>query len=169
MPEFLKSLLELTPLRDLDETSQLLSLAAIALAVLFLVLWFYRRLRQAAEAARHRAQLRRTRAAVEERTQELTRQAAHIIATSSTGEVVGYRIIRQIEAVFTDGHKTAAIAVEAVKALAARKGANAVINLRSDRLTTNTYAAHGDAVVVRALDAPPPLESPPGPAPESHH
>ena len=33
---------------------------------------------------------------------ERSREAENIIATSSTGEVAGYRVVRQIEAVFVD-------------------------------------------------------------------
>ncbi|NUQ48251.1 MAG: hypothetical protein HUU22_19735, partial [Phycisphaerae bacterium] len=51
--------------------------------------------------------------------------ASRILATSSTGQVAGYEIVRQIEAVFEDGHRAPAEAVEALKAAAAQRGANA--------------------------------------------
>src|SRR5205085_4897927 len=56
-------------------------------------------------------------------------QASQIIATSSTASVAGYEIIRQIEAVFEEGHRSPSEAIESLKAAAAERGANAVVNL----------------------------------------
>jgi len=88
---------------------------------------------------------------------EIERQAAHIIATSSTAAIAGFEILRQIEAVFTEGHASPQDAVAALKAAAAEKGANAVINLSGQRQGTGKCAANGDAVMVKpiaGLDAP---------------
>ena len=88
---------------------------------------------------------------------EIDRQAGHIMATSSTGAIAGFEIVRQIEAVFTEGHASPQDAVAALKATAAEKGANAVINLSGQRQGTGKCAAHGDAVMVKpiaGLDAP---------------
>jgi len=73
-----------------------------------------------------------------------------IIATSSTPNVAGYRITRQIEAVFVDGGRTPGDAVTALKAAAALRGANAVINLSQQRTAAGKCSAQGDAVVVVA-------------------
>ncbi len=99
---------------------------------------------------------------------EIERKAGHIIASSSTAAIAGFEIIRQIEAVFTEGHMTPQDAVNALKAAAAEKGANAVINLSGQRQGTGKCAAHGDAVMVKpieGLDSPatdtPPADDPP--------
>jgi len=73
-----------------------------------------------------------------------------ILATSSTPSVAGYKIVRQIEAVFVDGCRAPAEAVTALKAAAARRGANAVINLSQQRTAAGKCSAQGDAVVVQA-------------------
>lgn len=73
-----------------------------------------------------------------------------IVATSSTPTVAGYKIVRQIEAVFVDGCRAPAEAVTALKAAAARRGANAVINLSQQRTAAGKCSAQGDAVVVQA-------------------
>ena len=83
-------------------------------------------------------------------------QASQIIATSSTGNVAGYEIVRQIEAVFEDGHRSPAEAIESVKAAAAQRGANAVGNLSQQRTTSGRCAASGDAVVVKPIVPPKP-------------
>ena len=73
-----------------------------------------------------------------------------ILATSSSATVAGYRIVRQIEAVFVDGCRAPSEAVTALKAAAARRGANAVINLSQQRTAAGKCSAQGDAVVVQA-------------------
>ncbi len=88
---------------------------------------------------------------------KIDRQAGHIVATSSTAAIAGFEILRQIEAVFTEGHASPQDAVAALKAAAAEKGANAVINLSGQRQGTGKCAAHGDAVMVKpiaGLDVP---------------
>ena len=75
--------------------------------------------------------------------------AAGIVATSSTPTAAGYDLIRQIEAVFVEGHRTPDDAVTALKALAVRKGANAIINLSQSRTAAGRCTAQGDAVLVR--------------------
>lgn len=73
-----------------------------------------------------------------------------ILATSSTPTVAGYKIVRQIEAVFVDGCRAPTEAITALKAAAARRGANAVINLSQQRTAAGKCSAQGDAVVVQA-------------------
>ena len=59
---------------------------------------------------------------------------------------------------FTEGHKSPANAVEMLKALAAQKGANAIINLAGERPPGNKCVARGDAVIVRSLQRRPRAE-----------
>jgi uncharacterized protein YbjQ (UPF0145 family) len=79
--------------------------------------------------------------------------AAKIIATSSTGSVAGYEIVRQIEAVFVEGYRSPDDAVLALKVAAGRLGASAIINLSQQRSTAGKCTCQGDAVVVRAIGA----------------
>ena len=111
--------------------------------------------REGARRRRLRHEVRANRTFAEEqklRTEEL---ATRILATSSTSEIVGFDVVRQIEAVFTDGHPSPIKAVAALKALAAAQGANAIINLSSDKPPSGRYVARGDAVIVRAHELPP--------------
>lgn len=78
------------------------------------------------------------------------RQAAErIIATSSTGEIAGYELIRQVDAIFVEGLRSQAEAATVLKAVAAQRGANAIINMQQHHSPTGRYMAQGDAVVVR--------------------
>lgn len=78
-------------------------------------------------------------------------EAAKIIATSSTSTITGFEIVEQLEAVIVDGFKGPEDALEGLKAAAAMKGANAVINVHRDRVDAGACSAAGDAVVVRKL------------------
>jgi hypothetical protein len=75
--------------------------------------------------------------------------AARIVATSSTGSIAGYELVRQIEAVFVEGLRSPEEAMAALKSAAGKLGANAVINLTHVRTTVGRYGAQGDAVIVR--------------------
>ncbi|MCO6436222.1 MAG: hypothetical protein J5J06_03950 [Phycisphaerae bacterium] len=77
-------------------------------------------------------------------------EAARIMATSSTPGIVGYEIVRQIEAVYVDGFRRPEEATEGLKAVAAMKGANALTNVRTSRDAAGKYAAAGDAVLVKS-------------------
>ena len=112
----------------------------------------WRRGRETAAAARRRTALREQRGFLQKQQAEVERLAGKIIATSSTGSIAGFEIARQIEAVFTDGHSTPSKAVEHLKAAAAEKGANALVNLSSARPPSGKCAAHGDAVIVRPVE-----------------
>lgn len=79
--------------------------------------------------------------------------AAGIVATSSTDRVAGYEIVQQIEAVFEDGHRSPADAIEALKASASKRGANALINLTQQRTAAGRCTAQADAVIIRPLVA----------------
>ncbi|MBU0640823.1 MAG: hypothetical protein KKB50_18310 [Planctomycetes bacterium] len=131
--------------------------AAAGVIVLTFVGYIWRRRREAAYTARRQAELRKQYNVLHMREQEIERLGDRIVATSSTQTIAGFAIIRQVEAVFTDGHRTPAKAVAALKALAAQKGANALINLNGERLPSGKCVARGDAVVVRPPEGPPPL------------
>jgi len=75
--------------------------------------------------------------------------AAGIVATSSTGIVVGYEIKQQIETVFVEGCRTPNDAIRTLKAQAARRGANAIIHLSQSRSGAGKCVAQGDAVVIK--------------------
>ena len=133
-----------------DPVIMALVVGAAAVVVLTIIARLWGRYRQAARDVRRRAELREQRGFVEKRQQEIGRLAGRIVATSSTASIAGFTIVRQIDAVFTDGHSTPNQAVEALKAAAAaERGANAVINLHSARPPSGKCLAHGDAVVVR--------------------
>ncbi|GJM24208.1 MAG: hypothetical protein DHS20C16_06230 [Phycisphaerae bacterium] len=85
-------------------------------------------------------------------------ESAKIIATSSGESLVGYRIVRQVEAVFVDGFRRPEEAVEGLKAVAAMKGANAVLCVRHEPIGSGRYSASGDAVIVESIEpeSPPP-------------
>ncbi|GMU24504.1 MAG: hypothetical protein AMXMBFR13_45780 [Phycisphaerae bacterium] len=104
---------------------------------------------------------------------ELDRQrrelAAGIVATSTGSRLAGFRIVRQVEAVFVEGYRTPEDAVIALKAAAAERGANAILNVHTDRSVAGRCTASGDAIVVAPLVAKTPNQrptSPPPPPPE---
>jgi hypothetical protein len=78
--------------------------------------------------------------------------AAGIIATSSTGAIPGYEIVRQVEVLFVEGRRSQGEAIVALKAAAVQRGANAVINLGQEHTAAGRCTARGDAVVVRPTD-----------------
>ena len=86
---------------------------------------------------------------------ELDRQrrelAMRIVATSTGGRLAGFRIVRQVEAVFVEGYRTPEEAVIALKAVAAQRGANALLNVTTDRTPGGRCTASGDAIVAAAL------------------
>jgi uracil phosphoribosyltransferase len=126
-----------------------LLLAGAGLVLALIVLRVWRARREAVYAAQRRRELRETRGYLYMQQQEIERLAARIVATSSTSSVAGFTVVRQVEALFTDGHNSTARAVQVLKAIAAEKGANAVLNLSSERLPSGKCAARGDAVIVR--------------------
>ena len=117
-----------------DPLVRKLVLGAGGFVLLVLIASIWQRRRAAVAEARRRAELRRTYGHAQMRQEEVLRQAQHVIATSSTSVIAGFVIVRQIEAVFTDGHRSPADAVEVLKALAVGKGANALVNLVGQRL-----------------------------------
>ncbi len=145
----------------LDPVVEKIVLGAIALVIVAVVLRFVGRWRDARAAARFRNDLHAGFEEVRLHHEEIKRLAEQIMATSSTSRIAGYGLMRQVEAVFSEGQKSAEAAVELVKAHAARKGANAVINLRTQQIPSGKWVAGGDAVVVKSMHpreaaAPPP-------------
>jgi hypothetical protein len=123
--------------------------------------------REAATARRRAAEVRRGYEELRLQQEEVRRLGERIVATSSTNRIVGYAVLRQFETVFSDTKPSSVAAVELVKALAAQKGANALINLDTRQLPNGKWVASGDAVVVKLLgrtEKPP--AGPPGDAPQ---
>ena len=141
--------------------------AAGGLVVLVVLLRVLGSWRAAAGAARRRAALRREYESVRLQQEEVKRLADQILTTSSTSRVTGFAIVRQVETVFSEGRASSAAAIELCKALAARKGANAIINLQSQQAPTGKWYASGDGVIVRSVarTVPPPPPPPPAPPP----
>ncbi|MCB0059205.1 MAG: hypothetical protein KDE45_19335 [Caldilineaceae bacterium] len=133
-------------------TQYLIALIVILAAALLLRRWLSGR-RESAYFRQHAREVKQRQAQVEQERQSAGRLASRIIATSSTSEIAGFEIKRQVEALFTDGHASAADAVAVVKALAVKKGANALINLRSERHASGKYVANADAVIVQPREA----------------
>lgn len=125
--------------------------ASVAIIVFAIVAHRYGQRGESRYFQQRRQELAARREQEERMRRERTALAAQILATSSTSDVPGYIIVRQIEAVFTDDHPSPALAVEALKALAASRGANAVIHLRTERALNSRCLARGDAVVLRPL------------------
>jgi hypothetical protein len=132
-----------------DSLTQVIVLAAAGFIVLVVLGWVWARRREAAAVAVRRAASRQLQTRRQQEQRERAELARKIIATSSSATIAGFEVVRQIEAVFVDGQGGSAEAVEALKALAAGKGANAIINLVGARLPSGKCSAHGDAVVVR--------------------
>lgn len=135
----------------MDDTVKLVIAGAVGIAILSIVGYLMRQRRESHDASRRSEWLRSQRERHAVQRGDIEKLARRIIATSSTAAIAGFAIERQIEAVFTDGHATPPEAVEVLKAVAAEKGANALINLEGVRVGTGKCAARGDAVIVRAL------------------
>lgn len=113
-------------------------------------------------------------------TAELNRKrrelAVGIIATSTHNRLAGFRIVRQVEAVFVEGFKSPEDAIVALKATAVERGANGLVNVQTDRSVAGKCTASADAVVVspliakmperRTTSASPPLPPEPPPPPQ---
>ncbi len=130
--------------------------ALIALATVLLLFWGYRRIRRIVRKVRGpkiHPLLQKYSGQPDAKDEKLAvarrQQAEKIIATSSSGAIVGYELVEQIEAVYVDGFKRPEEAIEGLKAAAAMKGANAVVSVHQERNSAGRCSAHGDAVVVR--------------------
>lgn len=148
----------------------------ILLASLF-VLWVIKRLRRAIRRRRPpklHPKLQKYGANYGEPTPAMLAQrrkeAAKILATSSTSTIAGYEVTEQIETIFVDGFRRPEDSLEGLKAAAAMKGANAVTNVNHERNDSDKLSVSGDAVIVRRLvpNAPPDAEPDPPPDPLPH-
>lgn len=134
-----------------DDWRVALVLLGVALLVL---LWLVRKLRRAirrGRPARINPNLQKYAEADSDWAARRRAEADRIVATSSTSTIAGFAIERQVEAVFVDGFRRSQEAVEGLKAVAAMKGANAVINMRQERSADGRCGASGDAVIVRPV------------------
>lgn len=98
---------------------------------------------------RRRAEIRKSFDAVRMQQEELRKLGEQVVATSSTSRIAGFALVRQVETVFSEPQRSSGAAVEMVKALAAQKGANAIINLKTEQMASGKWTASGDAVLVR--------------------
>ncbi len=143
----------------IDEIGKLLNLNAdqvwwlrVGLYVLgvAIVLWFLQRVvlyLKGLMPARLNPRLAKYAGSDDPSVQARRQMASRIKSTSSTDQVPGYKIIQAIDALYVDGFRTPADALEGLKALAAEKGANAIINVHHERSSMGRCAASGDAVV----------------------
>jgi len=83
---------------------------------------------------------------------EQEKKAASILATSTGNRLAGFRMIRQVEAVFVEGYRTPQEALTALKAIAAERGANAIINVKTERTSAGKCTGSGDAVVAEPIE-----------------
>ncbi|MCK4343110.1 MAG: hypothetical protein KAY37_15455 [Phycisphaerae bacterium] len=132
-----------------DPVAQKIVAGAAAFIVLVIVVRIWSGYRNKVIAARRRAELRRSYDSVRLQQEEIKRLADRIQTTSSTARITGFTIVRQVEAVFTEGRTSSVAALELCKALAAQKGGNAVINLQARQTPSGKWVASGDAVVVQ--------------------
>ncbi|HSA25154.1 MAG TPA: hypothetical protein P5159_01380 [Phycisphaerae bacterium] len=89
--------------------------------------------------------------------------ARKIVATSTSARLAGFKIVRQVEAVFVEGYRAPEEALIALKAAAAERGANGILNVGTERTAAGRCSASGDAVIVAAIQ---PLRRPAAPSRE---
>lgn len=149
MPDFLQALLDRLP-----EPFRSWVLPAIGLILFLLVIhWIWRSFTRAFRRRRGPTIHPRLQkynvdhAAVQAERRELARG---IVATSTGNRLAGYRVVRQVEAVFVEGLQTPEDALVALKAQAVQCGANAVLNVQTQRTAAGKCSASGDAVEVTA-------------------
>ncbi len=141
----------LWPLDLSDPLVRQIVLAAGGLVALAFLWRILAALRSRRTAARAWADIQRGREEVRLQHEEVQRLGQRIVATSSTARIAGYLIQRQIETVCTDGRASSAGALELLKALAAEKGANGVINVQTQAVLNGKWIARGDAVLVKLI------------------
>ncbi len=144
----------------LDPFTRYIVLGAGAIILLGLLLSIIGRWRQRRRTSEIQASVRKSVAERERRAAERTQLADRILATSSTGQLLGFEIVRQIETVFSDGEPASSESVAAIKSAAAHKGANALINVQVRQSPGGKWIASGDAIVVRPTTPPPPPAPP---------
>lgn len=152
---------------QLDPLALQIILGALGFVVIVILAAWWQRRRERRLAARYRAEWQTARRELQMQQAQIDELAGRIVATSSTGQIAGFDVIRQVETLFTDGHKTPAEAAQHLKALAAQKGANALVNLAGERPPSGKCSARADAVIVQTTTPPAGAapESPPPPPP----
>lgn len=138
----------------LEEYRPWLMWGAVALLVVLMVKIVWRRI---SRLLRHRrpsqihSNLQKYNIDYTEQIRKQKEQAVAIVATSTGNRLAGYRIVRQVEAVFVEGYRTPEEAIVALKATAAERGANAILNVQTERTSAGKCTASGDAVVADVL------------------
>ena len=120
----------------------------LAGTALLAVVWLVLKIKTARRGPKIHPRLQKYAGPDAEYAQKRRAEAAKILATSSTQSIAGYDIKEQVEAVYVDGFRRPEEAVEGLKAVAAMKGANAIINLKHERTASGKCSADGDAVRV---------------------
>ncbi len=82
--------------------------------------------------------------------------AVGVVASSTGNRLAGFRIVRQVEAVFVDGFRTPEEALIALKAMAVEQGANALLNVRTERTAAGRCSASADAIIAAPIAPGPP-------------
>ncbi len=80
--------------------------------------------------------------------------AKGIVATSTGNRLAGFRVVRQVEAVVVEGYRSPEEAIVALKATAVERGANAVLNVHTERTAAGRCTASGDAIIAAPLQPP---------------
>jgi hypothetical protein len=131
---------------------------AVALVLLLIAVAIYRRIRRAIRRRRPvrlHPKLQKYGEGYGQPDEQLLAQrrteAEKILATSPSVAIAGYEVLEQVEAVYVDGFRRPEDALEGLKAVAAMKGANAVINVQRCRGEQGRHAVGGDAVIVRKV------------------
>ena len=130
----------------LDNTTGLYML--IVSAVILISIWIALKIKIRNRPAKIHPRLQKYAGDDAEFVQKRREEASKIVATSSTSSIAGYILVEQVEAVFVDGFRRPEDAIEGIKAVAAMKGANAVINVCHNRTSGGKCSASGDAVIV---------------------
>jgi len=126
-------------------------LALIVLAVLWSLVRRIRRALRSRRPVQIHPKLAKYNIDQAELDQQRREQAVGIIATSTGNRLTGFRVVRQVEAVFVDGYRNPDEAIIAIKADAVERGANALLNVRTDRTAAGKCSASGDAVIVAPI------------------
>lgn len=121
----------------------------VAVVAVLAVVWIWLKISAARRKPKIHPRLQKYAGPDAEFARKRREEAARIVVTSSTQNIAGYEIVEQFETVFVDDFRRPEEAIEGVKAVAAMKGANAVVNLKHDRTSGGRCSASGDAVVVR--------------------
>ncbi len=130
----------------------ILGAAAVLMLIILRLLWsaLWRRIRRSRSPTIH-PNLQKYNVDHAELDRRRRKSAQAIVATSTGARLAGYHIVRQVEAVFVEGFRTPDDAMIALKADAADRGANAIVNVRTDRTAAGKCTASGDAIIVAPL------------------